>query len=200
MEEDKPAITLLLQEISAGNRTKVNQLIPLLYDELYNLASRQLYGERAGHTLNPTALIHEAYFKLIHQEQAKVNDRYHFFALAAQAMRRISVDYARSKNSQKRGGEKIPLTFVKENIMQEIRSDDLLALDESLQRLRNLNERQSLVVEYWFFCGLTHEEIAEVLGISLPSVRRDWRLARAWLSRELKRDSTILRPIQGGSE
>ncbi|KAA3615377.1 MAG: RNA polymerase subunit sigma-70 [Calditrichaeota bacterium] len=186
MDKTKSAITLLLRDVAAGNKTKVNELIPLVYDELYRLAERQLYSERAGHTLNPTALTHEAYLKLINQQQVDVNDRNHFYAVAAQAMRRILIDYARSKHSKKRGVEKIALTFVKENAVQEIPSEELLALDESLQRLSQHNERQGKVIEYWFFGGLKHHEIAETLGVSLPSVRRDWRLARAWLSREMK--------------
>lgn len=176
----------MLQQLAAGNQDKVNELMPLVYQELHDRAQRQLYGERADHTINPTALVHEAYLKLVQQEDLQINHRTHFFAIAAQAMRRILVDYARSQKSQKRGGANQKVTLVDDQMVQELPSDDLLALNESLDRLQKLNERQSRVIEYWFFGGLKHEEIAQMLNISLPSVRRDWRLARAWLSRELK--------------
>jgi RNA polymerase sigma factor (TIGR02999 family) len=185
MNED-PQITQILQEIAQGNRTRINQLIPLVYDELHGIAEKQMYGEHRLMTINPTALAHEAYLKLVNQQDVRWNDRCHFFAIAAQSMRRIIIDYARFKHAQKRGGEKITLTFADENLMQEIPADDLLALNEALERLGELNHRQYKVIEYWFFGGLTHDEIANVLNISVPSVRRDWRLARAWLSRELK--------------
>ncbi|MEJ2545009.1 MAG: ECF-type sigma factor [Calditrichaceae bacterium] len=178
-------ITQILHEISGGNRTRINQLIPLVYDELHHIAEKQLYNENQINTISPTALAHEAYLKLINQRNIHWNDRCHFFAIAAQSMRRIIIDYARFKKSQKRSGEKIMLTMAEENLVEEIPPDELLALDEALDRLKLLNERQFLVIEYWFFGGLTHQEIAGVLNISLPSVRRDWRLARAWLSREL---------------
>lgn len=178
-------ITQILHEISGGNRTRINQLIPLVYDELHNIAEKQLYNENKLSTISPTALAHEAYLKLINQHSVHWNDRCHFFAIAAQSMRRIIIDYARFKKSQKRSGEKVMLTMAEENLVQEIPPDELLALDEALDRLKSLNERQFRIIEYWFFGGLTHQEIAGVLNISLPSVRRDWRLAKAWLSREL---------------
>ncbi|MEJ2054708.1 MAG: sigma-70 family RNA polymerase sigma factor [Calditrichaceae bacterium] len=178
-------ITRILQEISRGNRTRINQLIPMVYDELHNIAKKQMYGEKQLETINPTALAHEAYLKLVNQNDIHWNDRCHFFAIAARSMRRIIIDYARAKKSYKRGGNKITLVFAEEELIQEIPADEMLALDEALDRLGELNERQHKVIEYWFFGGLTHQEIAEVLGISVPSVRRDWRLARAWLSREL---------------
>ena len=180
-------ITEILQEVSAGNRTRINQLIPLVYGQLHNIAEKQLYNESKMNTINPTALAHEAYLKLMNKQNLQWNDRCHFFAIAAQSMRRIIIDYARFKKSQKRSAEKIPLTLAGEDLIQEFPPDEMLALDEALDRLKKLNERQFMVIEYWFFGGLTHQEIAEVLNISLPSVRRDWRLARAWLSRELNK-------------
>ena len=179
-------VTLILQELVEGDATRMNELIPIIYEELHRRAKRQLQGERAEHTLNPTALVHEAYLKLVETKDAHFHNRTHFFALASQAMRRILVDYARARQSQKRGGDHQKITLVDHQLVQELPSDDIVALDDSLGRLSSLNERQARVVEYWFFGGLTHEEIAVVLNISLPSVRRDWRLARAWLSRELK--------------
>lgn len=186
MPLDKNQITQILHEVSQGNRTKINLLIPLVYDELHKAAEKQLFNDRMKYTLNATALAHEAYIKMVNQDSVRWNDRSHFFALSAQAMRRILIDYARSKKALKRGAEKITLTFNEEQVVQEVQADELLALHEALDRLSTLNNRQGQVIEYWFFGGLTHKEIADVLGVSVPSVRRDWRLARAWLSRELK--------------
>lgn len=178
-------ITRLLSEISDGNREVVNQLMPLIYDGLQQIAHRQLYGERPGHTLNTTALVHEAYLKLVNQQNVNWQNRAHFFAIASQAMRRILINYANQRNAQKRGGGALVATFDEAAFGMEWRSERLLDLDEALTRLSTLNERQSRVVEYRFFGGLTHEEISELLGVSIPTVRLDWRLARAWLSKEL---------------
>ncbi len=179
-------ITRLLSEISDGNREVVNQLMPLIYDGLQQIAHRQLYGERPGHTLNTTALVHEAYLKLVNQKNVNWQNRAHFFAIASQAMRRILINYANQRNAQKRGGGAMVATFDEAAFGAEWRSERLLDLDEALTRLSSLNERQANVVEYRFFGGLTHEEIAETLGVSIPTVRLDWRLARAWLSKELR--------------
>lgn len=179
-------ITRLLSEISDGNREVVNQLMPLIYDGLQQIAHRQLYGERPGHTLNTTALVHEAYLKLVNQKNVNWQNRAHFFAIASQAMRRILINYANQRNAQKRGGGAMVATFDEAAFGAEWRSERLLDLDEALTRLSSLNERQANVVEYRFFGGLTHEEIAETLGVSVPTVRLDWRLARAWLSKELR--------------
>ena len=142
--------------------------------------------ERRGHTLNATALVHEAYLKLVDQRDPNWQNRAHFFAIAAKAMRRILINYAEKRRAEKRGGGNPIVTFNEEAVVRESRADDLLALEEALQRLEKLNERQSKVVEYRFFGGLTQEEIAEVLEVSVPTVRLDWRLARAWLSREMQ--------------
>ena len=163
----KDNITQLLAELTGGNNAAVDALMPLVYDELHQVAHMHLRKERRNHTLNATALVHEAYFKLVDQTKVNWQNRAHFFAIASQAMRRILINYALQRKAQKRGGDDVKITFV--------------------DRLKLINERQSKIIEYWFFVGLTHEEIAEVLGISVPTVRRDWRLARAWLSRELKK-------------
>ena len=165
----------------------MDALIPLVYQELRQLAHRQLAGERRGHTLNTTALVHEAYFKLVDQQRVGWQNRAHFFAIASQAMRRILINYANSRLAEKRGSGQPLATFDERSVVREARAEELVALDETLSELAKLNERQSKVVEYQFFGGLTHEEIAEVLSVSVPTVRRDWRLARAWLSRELNR-------------
>jgi RNA polymerase sigma factor (TIGR02999 family) len=185
--QQNEAITQLLSELTNGNRQIVDSLMPLVYKELHQLAHLNLRNERRDHTLNATALVHEAYFKLIDQTRVTWQNRAHFFAIAAQAMRRILINYAHQKKAEKRGGGEAFVTFVDDQFKRETQPEELIALDEALGKLSELNERQSKVIEYWFFVGLTHEEIAEVLDISVPSVRRDWRLARAWLSRELKR-------------
>lgn len=190
MTSEQKEFTILLQELSGGSRTVVDEMLPLVYDELYQLAHRKLVRERKGHTLNATALVHEAYIKLVDQTRVSWQNRAHFVAIAAQAMRRILINYAQQRKAQKRGGGEVMVTFIEENVAREARPEELLALDEALIRLYKMNDRQGKVVEYWFFGGLTHEEIAEVLNVSLPTVRRDWRLARAWLSKELKQNLT----------
>jgi len=178
-------ITRMLHQLSDGDDNVVAALMPLVYDELHAMADRQMRRERANHTLNSTALVHEAYLKLVDQNRVSWQNRAHFFAIAAQAMRRILINYAQSRLAQKRGGGMVLATFNEEEVVRESRAGEIVALDEALTRLEKLNERQSRVVEFRFFAGLTQEEIAEVLGVSVPTVRRDWRLARAWLAREL---------------
>lgn len=167
----------------------VDQVMPLLYNELHRLADRHMRGERVNHTLNATALIHEAYFRLSGQKESKFSNRAHFLALASMVMRRILINHAEKRSAAKRGGGEVLATFNEETYKREVRNQDLLDLDEALARLERVNERQAKVVQYWFFGGLTHQEIAEVLAVSLPTVRRDWRLASAWLSTQLGRDS-----------
>lgn len=179
-------ITRMLGELSSGNRDVLDELMPLVYKNLHRIARQQLGRERPGHTLNATALVHEAYLRLVDQNRVNWQNRAHFFAIAAQSMRRILINYAHERKAQKRGGDQVIVTFVEESVPRETRAEELIALDEALTRLSGMSERQGKVVEYWFFGGLTHEEIAEVLGVSLPTVRRDWRFARAWLIRELK--------------
>jgi RNA polymerase sigma-70 factor (ECF subfamily) len=179
-------VTELLVELTGGNRDVVNALLPLVYNELHDMAERQLRRERPDHTLNATALVHEAYLKLVDQSRVSWQNRAHFLAVAAQAIRRILINYAQSRRAQKRGRDFVATTFNDELVPQETRAEQLIDLDHALTRLGELNRRQAAVVEYHFFGGLTQEEIAEVLGVSAPTVRRDWRLARAWLSRELE--------------
>ncbi len=176
----------MLRELAGGNRAVVDSLIPLIYNELRRIAERQMARERPDHTLNATALVHEAYLRLVDQREVDWQNRAHFFALAAQAMRRILINHAQRRIAEKRGGGAGFVTFNDEVMGTEARAQELVALDEALSRLKELDVRQSEVVEYRFFGGLTHEEIAEVLGVSVPTVQRDWRMARAWLSRELK--------------
>ena len=183
---DAGQITQLLQEWSQGNQQAGDQLLPLVYEELRRQASRYLRKERANHTLQTTALIHEAYLKLIGKTQVEWQNRAHFFALAAQAMRRILVDHARERHREKRGGaaENLPLNEAFQLAAKE-KSVDLIALDEALNRLAKLDARQVQVVELRYFSGLSHNETAEVLGLSNATVRNDWNLAKAWLRLEL---------------
>jgi RNA polymerase sigma factor (TIGR02999 family) len=185
MAESADDITLMLQQLSAGNNDVVGALMPMVYNELHRMADGRLQRERANHTLNSTALVHEAYLKLVDQTRVTWQNRAHFFAIAAQAMRRILINYAQKRKAEKRGGGVVLATFNDEEVARESRADELVSLDAALERLARMNERQCKVVEFRFFAGLTQEEIAEVLDVSVPTVRRDWRLARAWLSREL---------------
>ncbi len=178
-------VTILLQELSSGKRDVVDQLFPVVYSDLQKIARNQLRSERKNHTINTTALVHEAYLKLVDQTRVDWKNRAHFFAISAQAMRRILINYAKKRLTEKRGGGELLATFDDQLVVRETKAEDLVALDEALERLEKLNERQSKVVELRFFGGLTQEEIAEVLNVSVPTVRLDWRMARAWLSREL---------------
>jgi RNA polymerase sigma factor (TIGR02999 family) len=185
-----PGITQLLREWSDGKGQEVlDELMPLVYEELRRQAARYLRRERAGHTLQTTALINEAYLKLVDQRQVRWQNRAHFFAIAAQAMRRILVDYARERNREKRGGanrEDLPLEEATLFLPAAAeKSVDLVALDEALTRLAQFDPRQARVVELRYFSGLSIDETAEVLGVSNPTVRRDWSLARAWLHGQL---------------
>jgi RNA polymerase sigma factor (TIGR02999 family) len=164
--------------------------MPLVYDELRAIAHGQLRRERPDHTLGTTALVHEAYLKLIDQRQADWQDRTHFFSIAARAMRRILIDYARRHVAAKRGGgmRKVALEEAFQLAAGE-RADELLAIDDALERLAALDARQAKVVEYRFFGGMTEDETAQVLGITSRTVRRDWIKAKGWLQRELDRDA-----------
>jgi RNA polymerase sigma-70 factor (ECF subfamily) len=175
------AITQLLLDSSRGNREAIDELTPLVYQELRRIARGQMRHERPGSTLQPTALVHEAYFKLINQREVDWQSRAHFFAIAAQEMRRILLSYARSRRTQKRGGSGARLTLDERLAVSEDHAEDLIALDEALNRLAALDPRQARVVELRFYVELRVEEIAEVLGISAATVKRDWAMARAWL-------------------
>lgn len=188
MEGNQQQITQFLKQWSGGDREALDQLMPLVYNELRRQASRYLRKERSNHTLQTTALINEAYLKLINQNEVEWQNRAHFFAIAAQAMRRILVDYARERKRQKRGGneENMPLDEAFTVASQE-KSVDLIALDEALNELAKFDERQARVVELRYFSGLSIDETAEVLGISNVTVRRDWNMAKAWLYQEISK-------------
>ncbi len=178
-------ITHLLLAWGQGDQAALDALMPLVYGELRKVAARHLRGQRAGHTLQTTALVNEAYLRLIDASQVKWQDRAHFFAVAAHFMRRILVDFARSRNYQKRGGGAQQVSLAEALAIEPERGADLLALDEALTRLQALNERQAQVVELRYFGGLSEEESAEALKVSVRTVRRDWNFARVWLHREL---------------
>jgi len=181
-------VTRMLLDWSNGDRDALNGLMPLVYAELRRQAARYLQRERPGHALQPTALIHEAYLRLVDQRAARWQNRAHFYAVAAQLMRRILVDHARAAQRVKRGGSDIAISL---DDAPEVASAgpnvDLLALDEALGRLDALDSRQSRIVELRYFSGLSIEETAEVLGVSPTTVKNDWSLAKAWLRRELVR-------------
>jgi RNA polymerase sigma-70 factor (ECF subfamily) len=179
-------VTDLLVHWSEGDQEALNKLIPLVYDELHKLASRYLRRERRDHTLQTTAVVHEAYLKLVNQRNANFENRLHFFAVAAQIMRRILVDYARRHHASKRGGDLYKLSLDEALVTSEEKGADLLALDEALERLAAIDPRQSRVVELRVFAGLTLEETAQALNISPSTVRREWSMAKAWLHRQIK--------------
>lgn len=183
--ETSADVTQLLLAWSSGRREALDQLLPLVYHELRKIAERYLRRERSGHTLQTTALVHEAYLKLIDQRQVQWQNRAHFFGIAAQAMRRILVDHARSRQTGKRGGLRLTLD---ENLdVSDERAADLLALDDALNALAALDPQKSRIVELRYFGGLSIEETAEVLGIGTATVTRQWRLARAWLYGEINK-------------
>jgi RNA polymerase sigma factor (TIGR02999 family) len=165
----------------------MQEIAPLVYDELRRIAARKLRDERTSHTLSATALVHEAWLELNKLDRIKWQNRSHYLAVAAQAMRRILIDYAVGRSRQKRGGGQVPIPLDGEVwAVAETRGEDLLALDEALERLAALNERQSRIVEYRFYGGMTVEETAEALSVSPATVKREWSTARAWLNRELQ--------------
>ena len=194
MSESPPApeVTRLLEEASGGNRAAFDQLFPQVYSELRRLAQSKLQWEREGHTLNATSLVHEAYFRLVGQTRVEWKGRGHFFAIAAQAMRRVLLNYAEARSAKKRGGgaEHMELESVSE-LLSEEQSEELLALNAALEQLARFNERGARVVEYRFFGGLEHQEIADLMGLSEATVRRAWRSARAWLKQELGPDVSL---------
>jgi len=180
-------VTQLLARWRSGDREALDELAPLVYPELRRIAARRLRNERAGHTLQTTALVHEAYLKLVDQTRVEWQDRAHFFAVASEIIRRILVDHARALHREKRGSG-IPALALDEALhITEKKSFELIALDDALNALAELDARQSRIVELRFFGGLTVEETAEVLHVSRATVNRDWVTARAWLLRELSR-------------
>ncbi|HUO17719.1 MAG TPA: sigma-70 family RNA polymerase sigma factor [Verrucomicrobiae bacterium] len=183
---DRHAVTELLHQWSSGNKQALDQLMPVIYDQLHRLASKCLRAERTDHTLRATALVHEAYVRLV-ESDVDWQDRVHFFAVSARVLRRILVDHAKSRNRDKRGGEfqKIPLD---EAMLVGSQSDkSIIELDEALQRLATVDQRKSELIELLFFGGLTYDEAAAALRISPATVHRELKLAKAWLYRELSR-------------
>jgi len=183
MAPENTPVTKLLHEWSAGNKDALDQLMPLVYDQLRKLASRCLASERPGHTLRATALVNEAYLRLV-DSGADFHDRAHFFAVAARLLRQILVDHARTQNRQKRGGGAAKITL-DEAIMVQPDQPGLVELDDALRRLASVDPRKSEVVELTYFGGLTYDEIAAALNISPATVHRDLRMAKAWLYTEL---------------
>jgi len=179
-----PDVTRLLADWAGGNAQALDRLMPFVYEELRRIADRALGRERPGHTLQATALIHEAYLRLVDQHTPHFQNRAHFFAIASQIVRRILVDHARRRASVKRGGGGTSV-LLDMDVAADAPSVDALALDEVLTRLTHLDAQQARIVELRFFGGLTVEETADVLGISPRTVKRDWSMARAWLRREL---------------
>lgn len=178
-------LTQLLKSAQAGDKQALDELFPLVYNELRRVADRQLRGERTDHTLQPTALVHEAYLRLIEQHSVDWRNRAHFFGLAAEMMRRIMVNYALKRHAAKRGGHVTRLALDDAVSFAEQREVDLVLLDEALRRLAVIDPQQSRIVELRFFGGLTIEEVAEALGISDSTVKREWRVARAWLYQQI---------------
>jgi RNA polymerase sigma factor (TIGR02999 family) len=180
--ESSADITRLLDAVRAGDRSALDSLVPLLYDELRRIARRELRRERVQSTLQPTGLVHEVYIKLAAGSGIQASDRPHFMAIAARAMRQVLVDHARRRRSHKRGGDWAVTTLTDNAQIVELRADEMISLDRALEEL---DERQRQVVECRFFAGLQEEETAAALGVSVRTVRRDWIRARAWLYREL---------------
>jgi RNA polymerase sigma-70 factor (ECF subfamily) len=179
-------VTDLLNDWGNGDQEALNRLMPLVYDELHRLASRYLRHERVGHTLQTTALVHEAYLKLVDQKKANWHNRVQFFAAAAKVMRHVLVDYARSRKAAKRGGEYCRLSLDEAAISSQDKDADLLVLNEALDNLAAIDPQQSRVVELRVFGGLTVEDTAEALGISARTVKREWSMAKAWLHQQIK--------------
>ena len=185
MESTPSDVTRLLVELSSGRTGAMDQLMPLVYDELKLLAASQLRRERGEHTLGPTALVHEAFFRLVDQRTVSWQGRSHFFGVAAQAMRRILVDHARRRTAAKRGQQHQVTLESDAAAAGNASSDEVLAVDEALERLAALDPRHAQLVELRYFAGFSIEETAELLEVSPATVKRDWAFARAWLQREL---------------
>jgi RNA polymerase sigma-70 factor (ECF subfamily) len=179
-------VTLLLSALTRGDEDAASKLMPLVYDELRRLAASYMRRERADHTLQATALVHEAYLKLIDQRAVNWQSRAHFFGVSAQLMRRILIDHARGLAREKRGGEQKKVSLDEVFVFAERQADELLAVDDSLNALAKIDPRQARVVELRFFGGLSVEEAADVLGVSPKTVKREWSVAKAWLSADLK--------------
>ncbi len=179
-------VTGMLRDWTSGDQEALDKLIPVVYDELRRQAARYLRRERPDHTLQTTALIHEAYLRLINQHNVEWKDRAHFYAIAARLMRQILVDHARKRQAAKRGGSDIKVPLEEEMVITTGRNVDLVALDEALTRLAAIDPQQSRIVELRYFSGLSVEETAEVTGVSARTVKRDWNVAKAWLRQQMR--------------
>jgi RNA polymerase sigma-70 factor, ECF subfamily len=180
-------LTRLLARWKDGDEAALQQLVPIVHEELRRLARRQMAGERPGHTLQPTALVNEAYLRLVNLKQMRWQNRAHFFAMGARLMRRILVDAARSRGYQKRGGDVQRVSFTQALDVAESPPTDVVALNDALEALTQVDERKSRVVELRFFGGLSVDETAEVLNVSRETVKRDWKFAKMWLLRHLRK-------------
>lgn len=186
------AVTLLLQSTQAGDKQAINDLLPLVYNEMRNIAHQKLKFERQGHTLDTTALVHEAYFKLIDHDKVEWQSRAHFLGVAAMAMKRILINYAEQRNAIKRGADfskaDLEMDKIEGNIenMSKGMAEEILALESALKRMKEFNERGSRVIDYHFFGGLSWKEISEIMGIAPVTVRRTWYSSRLWLRREME--------------
>jgi RNA polymerase sigma factor (TIGR02999 family) len=192
------AVSQLLESFKAGRETAPEQLLPLVYTELKRQAARYLRRERAGHTLQATALVHEAYMRLLEQRDVQWQNRAHFIGIASQAMRRILIDHARTRARHKRGGQQPNITLLEHHAVQQGPAIDVLALDQALTRLQRIDERQARIVELRYFGGLSVEETAGVLEISPATVKRDWTMAKAWLFGQLASDASPVNADRNG--
>ena len=189
MTEPSPQeVSQLLIQWSNGDKSALNKLTPLIYDELRRLAHHYMSHERAGHTLQTTALVNEAYLRLVNRKDVHWQNRAHFFAIAAKLMRSILVDHARSRTYAKRGGGAAKVSLDEALIVSQERAGEVVALDDALRRLEEIDAQQSHIVELRFFAGLTIEETAEVLSLSPATIKREWTTAKAWLYRELSQE------------
>jgi RNA polymerase sigma factor (TIGR02999 family) len=189
-EELQHDVTQILREWSGGDRDAPERLMPLVYDEMRRLARSFLARERDGHTFQPTALVNEAYLRLVDQTRVNWQNRAHFYGIASSMMRRVLIDHARAHATEKRGGVAVHLSIDDVQVPVEKRAASFLALDEALEKLAQMDPRKARIVEMRFFGGLSDEEIAEVLGVSSRTVLRDWKTARLWLYRELSQNSS----------
>lgn len=187
-QTEPPNVSELLTDLVGGEHSAADRLMPIVYEELHALAERMLRRESPAHTLQPTALVGEAYLRMVGNSKIDFQGKTHFFAIGARNMRRILVDHARHKKRQKRGGELHRIELADEMCVSRRRDEDVLAIEEALNKLATLDPRQAQIVELRFFGGLTVEEVAEVLGVSKRTVESDWTMVRAWLRRELSGD------------
>jgi RNA polymerase sigma-70 factor (ECF subfamily) len=186
MAEPDSTVTLLLTQVRDGNQEAANQLIPLIYKELRQMAAAFMRGERPGHTLQATALVNEAYMRMVGAGPVEWQSRAHFFAIAAHTMREVLLDYARRARASKRGGSDAQRVELEEEFaIAPDKLEEVIAIDEALERLARIDPRQSRIVELRFFAGLNVEEAGEVMGISPKTIKREWRSAKAWLHREM---------------